>query len=463
MPAPDPFALPVPVPTGNPLRSRATWLLSHGLARRLLLREAARGDLLAGLAMDPALRADPFAGYEELRRRGPMTTTRLAAGTVDHAVADAVLRSEDFGVAGGHGELPRPLQWLLARVFDNRATGPVDPPSMLALDPPEHTRQRKLVSRAFTARKVGGLEDTIATVAARLVDELAAGPERVDLVDRFASRLPLVVIAELLGVPEEDHDRLLAWSNIAAQSLDPGLSWAEFRRIELAIRRLHVWFDAHVERLRKHPGDDLLSRLATLDGPDRPTEDELKATGLLVLGAGFETTVNLIGNAVALFDSHPDQLAVLRDDPGLWPRAVDEVLRFDSPVQITLRQAHRDTEVAGVRVAGGTAVLTFLGGANRDPAVFADPQRFDVTRGNADQHLSFSAGVHYCLGASLARLETKVALHTLYDRFPDLRVDGPPVRRGTRVLRGYEHLPIVLGDAAGRPTTQPASTPSSRA
>jgi cytochrome P450 len=431
------------VRNGNVLRSATTWTLSHGMTRRLLLREAGRGDLLAQLAMEPGLRADPFDRYEQLRARGPLVRGRLTAGTVDHAAANEVLRSEVFGVAGGHGELPKPMQWLLAKVFDKNATGPVDPPSMLALDPPEHTRQRRLVSRAFTARRVTSLEQTVVEVANRLLDELA-GDGRVDLVDRFASQLPLTVIAELLGVRREDHAKVLAWSNVAAESLDPGLSWREFRRIELAIRRLHVWFDGHVARLRAQPGDDLLSRLATMDDDDRPSEDELKAIGLLVLGAGFETTVNLIANAVVQLDRHPDQRDVLRADPALWANAVDEVLRHDSPVQITLRQAYADTTVAGEPVGAGMPVLVFLGGANRDPAVFTDPHRFDVARPDADQHLSFSAGVHYCLGASLARLEARVALQSLYERYPDLHVDGDPVRRGTRVLRGYEHLPVSL-------------------
>jgi cytochrome P450 len=427
------------------VRSATSWYLSHGIGRRLLLREARRGDLIARLAMDPALREDPFPGYEQLRGRAhPITFSRLVGGSVDHATVNEVLRSEHFGVAGGHGELPGPLRWLLARVFDKDATGPVDPPSMLAIDPPEHTRQRRLVSKAFTARRVASLEDTVVEVADRLVGELDRADGQVDLVEQFASQLPLVVIAELLGVREEDHAAVLAWSNVAAESLDPGLSWADYRRIELAIRRLHLWFDAHIERLRREPGDDLLSRLTTMEGDDRPTEDELKAIGLLVLGAGFETTVNLIGNAVALLDRHPDQRAVLRDDPMLWSNAVDEVLRYDSPVQITLRQAYADTEVSGMRVTEGTPVLCFLGGANRDPAVFDDPQRFDVTRRDADRHLAFSAGVHYCLGASLARLEARVALETLYDRFPDLHLAGEPARRGTRVLRGYERLPVSL-------------------
>jgi cytochrome P450 len=225
-------------------------------------------------------------------------------------------------------------------------------------------------------------------------------------------------------------------------TLDPGLSWRQFRRAEVALREMHTWFRGHVERLRADPGDDLISQLILLDGPDRLDPVELHQVGLLVLAAGFETTVNLIGNAVAMLDAHPDQLRWLQENPDGWGNAVDEVLRHQSPVQLTLRIALRRTEVAGKVFEPGHGILLYLGGANRDPAVFTDPASFDVTRANADQHLAFSAGVHFCLGASLARLEAAVALRALYERYPDLHVAGRPQRRGTRVLRGFERLPV---------------------
>ncbi len=422
-----------------------TWSFAHGLTRGLLGVASRRGDLLARLTTDPALRENPFPAYEELRARGRVARGRLISGTVDHALANQVLRSEDFGVAAGRSELPAPVRRLLDWAQDPHALGPVDPPSLLALDPPEHTRYRKLVSRAFTARKVAAMEDRVVAVASRLLDELEADRgARVDLVERYASRLPVAVIADLLGIPEDLHGRLLALGNDAAVTLDPGLSWAEYRRATAAVRELHLWFDAHVASLRLDPGEDLLSALVQLDGPDRLSEVELRGIGLLLLGAGFETTVNLIGNAVVTLEHHPDQAAVVREDPSLWANAVEEVLRFDSPVQLTLREAYADTVVDGVEVSKGEALLLYLGGANRDPSVFADPQRFEVTRADADQHLAFSAGVHFCLGASLARLEARVALRLLYERFPRLAVAELPERRQTRVLRGYDHLPVTL-------------------
>ncbi|QYJ03206.1 cytochrome P450 [Nocardioides panacisoli] len=439
----------------EPPRAWLTWLLSYGVQRQSLRLAARRGDLIARLSTDPELVADPFAGYEELRARGTFASNGLVRATVDHAACNEILRSDDFGTAAGHAELPPVLRGLLGRLQDPDSLGPVDPPSMLVVDPPEHTRYRKQVARAFTARKVGRMADRVESVAERLLDDLAdsgraGGGDPVDLVDRYAAQLPVAVIADLLGVPEDERDQVLAWGNEAAVTLDPDLSWRRYRQADRALREMHRWFHGHVQRLRRDPGEDLLSQviLADGDGDDPLTDTELHQVGLLVLGAGFETTVNLIGNGVAQLDAHPDQLRWLQQHPDGWGNAVEEVLRYDSPVQLTLRAAHRDVEVAGVPIAAGDGILTMLGGANRDPAVFADAQSFDVTRSNAADHVAFSAGAHYCLGASLARLEATVALRQLYERFPDLSVAGRPERRDTRVLRGYEHLPVATGARA---------------
>lgn len=433
-------------------RSFAAWGLAHGIQRAMIQRGARRGDLISRMVMDPSLRRDPFPAYDELRGRGAISANELISASVDHAVVNEVLRSDAFGTAGGQGELPKPLRWLHHKVIDPETLGPVDPPSMLAVDPPLHTRYRKQVARAFTARKVGRMGDRVDQVAASLLDDLA-GADSFDLIDRYASQLPVTVIADLLGVREQDRGRLLELGNEAAVTLDPGLTWGQFRRAERALREMHAWFAGHVDRLvapsDQQPGDDLISQLALLDGPDRLDRVELHQVGLLVLAAGFETTVNLIGNAVALLDGHPDQLRWLQENPDGWGNAVDEVLRHQSPVQLTLRIALRETEVAGKRFEAGHGILLYLGGANRDPAVFEEPSAFDVTRPNADQHVAFSAGVHYCLGASLARLEAAAALRALYERFPDLHVNGAPERRPTRVLRGFERLPVSTGVRVG--------------
>ena len=431
---------PDPLATG---RSFVAWAIAHGLPRQLVRGGARKGDLISRITIDPAVAADPYPAYDLLREQGRVVHNGMLAASADHAACNEILRSEDFGTGSGHAELPSPVRRLLARATDPRAAGPVDPPSMLVVDPPDHTRYRKLVSRAFTARKVARMGDRVESVATRLLDDLA-GEDGFDVVERYAGLLPVAVIADLLGVPEAEHGELLALGNQAAATLDPALTFRQYREVEHALRGMHDWFDGHLERLRRDPGDGLLSGLLQDPAADRLTWDELHAVGLLVLGAGFETTVNLIGNAVALLDAHPDQLARLQQDPGGWPNAVEEVLRVASPVQFTMRSALRDVEVAGVAVGGGDAVLVVLGGANRDPAVFADPHRFDVTRANAGENLAFSAGIHFCLGASLARLEAATGLRLLYERFPDLRVVGPAERRRTRVLRGYERLPVAV-------------------
>ena len=201
----------------------------------------------------------------------------------------------------------------------------------------------------------------------------------------------------------------------------------------------------HLRRLRTEPGDDLLSRLVHVeDDQARLTEDELVATAGLLLAAGFETTVNLIGTGIVLLLTHPDQRESLGDDPNRWGNAVEEILRYDSPVQNTGRICRTATEVGGRTVRPHQVVSVLIGGANRDPAVFPDPDRFDVTRANARDHLAFSGGVHFCLGAALARMEGQVALQTLFARYPDVVLHGEPHRRPTRILRGYDALPVTL-------------------
>ena len=238
---------------------------------------------------------------------------------------------------------------------------------------------------------------------------------------------------------------MLRFGAAAAPSIDLGIPWREFRRVETALREFDEWLTQHLASLRQHPGDDLLSQLvAAQEGGVGLTDEELKSTAGLVLAAGFETTVNLLGNGVALLADDPEQRKQLTENPDLWPNAVDEVLRVDPPVLLTGRMSMADTEVEGAPMPRGSVMVGLLAGANRDPEVFPDPDRFDVTRENAREHVSFSAGRHYCLGAALARMEGQVGLQTLFERYPDLRVEPGGVRRSTRILRGYETLPVTL-------------------
>ncbi|MBG6099199.1 cytochrome P450 [Nocardioides luteus] len=417
-------------------RSYARWALSQGINRAVLSLASRRGDPLAELMWSREV-----PDYGRLRARGPIHVNPFMAGTVSYAAANEILRSSDFGVGDGQGELPVPLRWLLGKVSAPDALGPVDPPSMLAVDPPLHTRYRKHVSKAFTARRISSMAEMVTAVAGDLLDEIDPREGRVDIIEEYAAKLPIAVIAELLGVPDSDRADILRWGDQAAAILDPGLSWGDYARVEAAMRSLHHWFEDHVRRLRSDPGDDLLSALVIAGDLD---DIELHALGLLVLAAGFETTVNLIGNAVAALDAHPEQQALFLADASLVDGVVEETLRWDPPVMATVRQAYADTCVAGREVARGTAVAVVIGGANRDPSVFEDPDTYDITRADADQHLSFSAGAHFCLGASLARLEARVGLRLLFERFPTLHVEGAGVRRPTRILRGYASLPVAL-------------------
>jgi cytochrome P450 len=425
------------------------WMVQAYVPQLVLRRSAKAGQLGAKLTIDRSLWPDPFPIYEQMRDRGPLLTGGLVYSTTSHTVASEVLRSPSFRVGVGSSERLSPFaRRMLARTVDPWAVGPAEPPSMLAVDPPDHTKYRRLVSKVFTPRSVAAMEPRVETIADELLDDMerrAAAGEQVDLVDCYAGPLPVRIIAEILGVPEELQPNMLEWGNAAAVTLDPALRYREFRAASHALRQIHHMLADHLVHLRQEPGDDLLSKLAVLvDEGETLNDVELRATALLVIGAGFETTVNLIANGVAQLLAHPDQLAALRADPSGWANAVDEILRYDSPVQATVRIAGEDTELAGKKVEAGRFVSLMLGGANRDPDVFANPQQFDVTRENAREHLAFSAGIHFCLGASLARLEGAIALRKLFERFPDLTADGVPTRRRMRVLRGYEHMPVRL-------------------
>src|SRR5262249_5439477 len=273
----------------------------------------------------------------------------------------------------------------------------------------------------------------------------------VDLVERYASLLPATVIAELLGAPVAMRRQFLAWGAGGGLSLDTGLGYRDFRGCAQNITAVHRRMLRHFTEVRRNLLDRVLRGLVTAhDQGDQLSLDELSSISMLLLAAGFETTVNLLGNGAVLLMRHPEALELLRAEPQHWLAAVEEILRYDSPVQRTGRVAHRNTEVAGHEVPAGSLIVLLLGGANRDPAVFADPHRFDVQRPNADHHVAFSSGIHYCVGAALARLEGEMGLQALFRRFPDLTLAGAPQRRPTRVLRGYDSIPVRLGGSRQR-------------
>jgi len=432
------------------VNTRLHWLPRHGIAGLAVRTAARRGNLDARLIRDHAVIADPYPTYDAIRAEGPLAKGPLGLVTAHHEVCTEVLRSDAFGVQLRTERLPallRPLFWYVDR---SHTYSPIEPPSMLAVDPPDHTRYRRLVTRVFTARAIENLRDRTEQTAIELLDDLR-GEETVDLVERYASLLPVTVISEILGVPLDMRDQFLVWGASGAVTLDIGLPYSTFRRAEADVMALHNWMVGHFDRLRRSPGEDILSQLVQVADEGGLTEDELSGIAMLLLGAGFETTVNLLGNGALLLMSSPESRALLADDPGLWPHAVEEILRYESPVTRTARVAMRDTEVAGQSIADGELIVTLLAGANRDPAVFPDPHRFDIRRPNARDHIAFSSGIHYCLGAALAKLEGEIGLRHLFTRYPDLAMAGPPVRRTTRVLRGYDRMPVRLGSSVATP------------
>jgi cytochrome P450 len=429
------------------VRRVVRWGLRHGVMRQMVRRQAKAGELGGRLLTDPSVIAEPYPFYEQLRERGRLVDTGIALATVDHAVATEMLRSPDFGTGGRMPENLPGIARAALRFGGDWALGPAQPPSMLATDPPDHTRYRKLVTRAFSAKKVAALRTRTEGIAEQLLDDMARS-DRADVATDFAALLPATVIAEMLGAPLDMRDQFLSWGEGAALSLDAGLSYREFHRSETDIDALHAWMLGHFERIRRDPGDDILSSLVAAHGEEALSEDELSSIAMLLLAAGFETTVNLISNGTALLLEHPEQAALLRAEPQHWGTAIDEMLRFESPVQRTGRVAYADGELDGVPVKRGQFVIAHLGGANRDPGVFPEPQRFDVTRAEAHKHLAFSQGIHFCIGAALARMEGEVALRALVERFPDMKAAGTPVRRRTKLLRGYATVPVALNRAS---------------
>jgi cytochrome P450 len=421
------------------LRSNVYWAVAHGLTRLLIRAAARRGDLQGRLMLAPTSGSQLWELLAQARARGPMLQSRMSYLTVDHATVKEILSGPDFRSGMPDSPLGRLLEWTVPRVQH-----PLEPPSLLVTEPPDHTRYRKLVTRVFTVRAVEQLRVRTEAIAHELLDALAPSAP-VDLVSSYCARLPVTVISEILGVPADQRNLVLELGTRATPSLDFGLSFRQFRTVTTALRAFARWLDTHVEHLRRHPGEDLLSQLIEARDEEGALDDrELKATAGLVLVAGFETTVNLLGNAIALLHANPDQLDRLRGNSALWPNAVDEALRLDPPVLATARVCTRTTSVAGVQLHEGARVVTLLAGANRDPAVFAHPERFDVGRENARDHVSFSGGRHFCLGASLARMEGEVGLRVLAERFPDMRLLPGARRRPTRILRGYECLPARL-------------------
>jgi hypothetical protein len=398
-----------------------------------------RGDPVARW-LRPDSKGDPYPLYEDIRRRGLVRSGLGPWVTASHATAEAILRDRRFSPSPEHQRGYRPPSYPPG---DPRAELPAA--DLLTLDPPDHTRIRRLVSGAFTPRAIAGLEPLIREMTQRLLSQAdtAAG---FDLINTLAFPLPIAVICHLLGVPAEDQDKFRAWGHGVAATLEPQSA----RDIERATRDDEVALTGYLRDLvasrRANPDDSILSALiAAEEDGDRLTSAEVVSTALLLLVAGFETTVNLIGNGTVALMGEPEQWDRLREDPARVPGAVEEMLRYDSPVQMTSRIATEDVDLGGTMIAQGVPVIIAIGGANRDPAVFAEPATFQIGRPDPGRHLSFSLGIHHCLGAALARLEGQIAIEELTRAYPRLTLAGPPVRRPLLVLRGFETVPVRAG------------------
>ncbi len=410
----------------------------------------------AGVTVTPAvvafvassrLRERPHRAYAALRRLDPVHRSPFGFWIVTgHPEASAVLRDPGFGVDENAHEVRHlhigPVSRLLGR-SDQSERGPfltLASDLMLFRDPPDHTRLRRLVNRAFTPRRMALLEASITTLAAELLEPLA-GRRRFDVMDDFAYPLPARVICELIGLPPTDHELIATHGRDLAVGLDPLPTADELRRADAAVTALRAHLAEPIARRRAQPGDDLLSDLvAVADDGDRLTEDELVATVVLLLIAGHETTANLIGNALVALDDDPTARAAMAHDAAVAETGVDELLRLDPPVQITARFPFADTELGDHVVPAGSFVVVGLAAANRDPRVFADPDRLDLTR-SPNPHLAFGAGAHHCVGAALARIEARIALPALLRAVPDARVAQPlPRRRSSLTIRGFRHL-----------------------
>ena len=387
-----------------------------------------KGDPLSQLHLAVG-RADPHAVYERMRAMGPVLPTRLGnVSTTSYQVCQQVLRSRSFGVTDPAA--PRPGEDLLDL-------------SLLSLNPPDHTRLRRLAAPAFTPRRMAGYEALVESAIDRLLDRVA-GHDSFELVSAFASPLPIAVITEMLGLPDEP-DRFRRVGATVASALDGVHSIRHAMQLFVADREMRATFAALLDRAAQAPADDLTSALVAQQGEEITSAELSSLVGLLLL-AGFETTVNAIGNGVIALLTNPEQWQLLVRDPSRAAAVVEEVLRYDPPVQQTARvllSSSDPVDLAGVTVPRGQWVLLMLAAANRDPAIFAEPGRFDITRPNAADHLAFSGGIHYCLGAALARMELAAAFRALAVRFPTLRVAGPVVMRPGTTLRGPRRLPVA--------------------
>ena len=426
-------------------RDRIQWGVQNVAGRAIVGLDRLRAGGVAYDPFDRRLRSDPYPVFQRLRERAPAFRSRLFDGYVFTRYDDVLAVLSDRRFSADESNSPS-FERMLERMRRNGLLDPGEqiPPSMLRSDAPVHTRLRKLASKAFTPRSIRKLQPRIEAIVREHLDLVEQRGE-MELIRDLAYPLPVIVIAEMLGVPVEDREQFKHWSDEVVLGLGFNTQ-AEARRSRAASKELTAYLRQIAGQRRRDPRDDLISGLLLVeDEGDRLTEDEILGVCNLILIAGHETTTKLIGNGVLALLQHPDQLDKLRGDLSRVDNAVEEILRYIGPVQATSRIASEDLEVGGVTVAKGKNAFVIVAAANHDPAHFPEPERFDISRDFGSSHVAFGQGVHFCLGANLARMETQIAVRALVERFPDLRLTGAPLEWGDNlILRGLERLPLAL-------------------
>ncbi|MEX2238657.1 MAG: cytochrome P450 [Dehalococcoidia bacterium] len=414
----------------------------------ILAKERLRGGI-AFNPLSPDWKFDPHPRFRELRAKSPVHHSDLLDGWVLTRYADvvSVLKDPRFSADRARIENDR----LADQIDFENPTFQMLSRTMLLVDPPDHTRLRTLVSKAFTPRRIEEMRPRIQAVVDSLLDDVAASG-RMDVIRDLAVPLPVIVIAEMLGVDPADRGKFKVWSDDLVSTLaDFGSDPAAQERANAAVLELADYFRAVIAARRLEPRDDLISAMiAAEEQGDVLSENEMLGTCVLLLVAGNETTTNLIGNGLLSLLQHPAELERLKSQPGLIESATEEMLRYEFPVQSTVRIPIEDVEVGGKKLRKGQIVMVAVGAANRDPEQFPEPDRFDIMR-SPNRHVAFGQGIHFCIGAQLARAEGQTAFSTVLQRFPELRMIHPkPEWNGSMILRGLSSLEVELAPAATR-------------
>ncbi|MBX9690460.1 MAG: cytochrome P450 [Candidatus Obscuribacterales bacterium] len=390
---------------------------------------------------------NPYPKFAEMRAKSPIIWSKKGKYWLvsSYEIASEITKDLHFEKRLERWNQISPIARILpgpAKLIKNRQSW------MLNQNPPEHTHLRSLVNKAFSPKMIKGMQAHIQSIADRLIDKVAASG-KIEFISEYAFLLPITVIAEMLGIPSQDHDNFKEWSHAITQTVDPGYGRDLLNKANDANDKLKNYLRPLLNERRRNPQEDLITALLFAEeNGEKLSEEDVLGNIILMLVAGHETTVNLIGNGILALLRHPEQLKLLQNDPSLIESAVEECLRYDSPVQSVKRLASRDMEYRGQKLKKGDMLIVLLGACNRDPAVFKDPDNFDITR-KENKHLAFSSGIHHCLGATLARIEGQIAINSILKRLPDLHlVEQKLEHKRPFNLRGLKQIQLEFSPRA---------------